>query len=156
MKLLKFAIALIASSALTLSAQNPTDLFTAAKMKELTKKLAAESKKNGGAFAGETLTRYGNHLTMLAHREQTGSSEVHEKVADFLYIIDGDATVVTGGKVVNGKTTEPHEIRGTGIQGGQSQKMGVGDIIHIQPNIPHQMILAPGHTVTYFVIKVNE
>jgi uncharacterized RmlC-like cupin family protein len=34
--------------------------------------------------------------------------------------------------------------------------MGVGDIIHVQPNVPHQMILAPGHTVTYFVIKVNE
>jgi mannose-6-phosphate isomerase-like protein (cupin superfamily) len=153
---IKSAVAAFACSALMLGAQNPSDLFTATKLKDLTKKLAAESKQKGGAFAGETLTRYGNHLTMLAHREQTGSSELHEKVADFLYIIDGDATVITGGKMVNGKTTEPNEIRGTSIQGGQSQKMGVGDIIHVQANTPHQMILAPGHTVTYFVIKVNE
>jgi mannose-6-phosphate isomerase-like protein (cupin superfamily) len=153
---IKSAVVLLASSAMMLCAQNPTDLFTPAKLKQLTQKLAAESKKNHGEFSGETLTRYGNHLTMIAHREKTGSSEVHEKVADFLYIIDGDTTVITGGKVVNGKTTEPNEIRGASIQGGHSQKMGVGDIIHIQANIPHQMILAPGHTVTYFVIKVNE
>jgi mannose-6-phosphate isomerase-like protein (cupin superfamily) len=153
---IKFAVALLASSAMMLGAQNPTDLFTAAKLKQLTQKLSAESKKKNGEFSGETLTRYGNHLTMLAHREKTGSSEVHEKVADFLYIIDGDATVITGGKMVHGKATEPNEVRGTSIQGGQSQTMGVGDIIHIQANIPHQMILAPGHTVTYFVIKVNE
>ena len=153
---IKSAVALFACSALMLGAQNATDLFTAAKLKQLTNKLAAESKKKGGEFSGETLTRYGNHLTMLAHREKTGSSELHEKVADFLYIIDGDATVITGGKMVNGKTTEPNEIRGSSIQGGQTQKMGVGDIIHIQANTPHQMILAPGHTVTYFVVKVNE
>jgi len=153
---LKSAVALFACAALMLCAQNPADLFTAAKLKQLTQKLAAQSKKNGGAFAGETLTKYGNHLTMLAHREQSGSAELHEKVADFLYIIDGDTTIITGGKMINGKTTEANEIRGTGIQGGHSQQMGVGDIIHIQPNIPHQMMLAPGHTVTYFVVKVNE
>jgi mannose-6-phosphate isomerase-like protein (cupin superfamily) len=153
---IKFAVALLASSAMMLCAQNPTDLFTSAKLKQLTQKLAAESKKSGAGFSGETLTRYGNHLTMLAHRDKSGSAEVHEKVADFLCIIDGDVTVITGGKVENGKTTEANEIRGTGIQGGQRQKMGVGDIIHVQPNVPHQMILAPGHTVTYFVIKVNE
>jgi mannose-6-phosphate isomerase-like protein (cupin superfamily) len=153
---IKSAIVLFAASAIMLCAQNPTDLFTPAKLKQLTQKLAAESKHNGGAFAGMTLTKYGNHLTMLAHRESSGSAELHEKVADFLYIIDGDTTIVTGGKVVNGKTTEPNEIRGSGIQGGQSQKLSVGDIIHIQANVPHQMMLAPGHTVTYFVIKVNE
>jgi mannose-6-phosphate isomerase-like protein (cupin superfamily) len=93
---------------------------------------------------------------MLAHREQSGSAELHAKVADFLYVIDGDATIITGGKMVNGKTTEANEIRGTSIQGGHSQKMGVGDIIHVQPNVPHQFLLQPGHTLTYFVIKVNE
>src|SRR6476660_6134392 len=135
---IKSAIALFACGAMMLCAQNATDLFTPAKLKQLTQKLAAESKQKGAGFAGETLTRYGNHLTMLAHREQSGSAELHAKVADFLYVIDGDATIITGGKMLNGKTTEANEIRGTSIQGGRSQKMGVGDIIHIQPNVPHQ------------------
>jgi mannose-6-phosphate isomerase-like protein (cupin superfamily) len=153
---IKSAVALFACGAMMLCAQNATDLFTPAKLKQLTQKLAAESKQKGVGFAGETLTRYGNHLTMLAHRDQSGSAELHAKVADFLYIIDGDTTIITGGKMVNGKTTEANEIRGTAIQGGHSQKLGVGDIIHVQANTPHQMMLAPGHTVTYFVIKVNE
>jgi mannose-6-phosphate isomerase-like protein (cupin superfamily) len=153
---IKSAVALFACSALMLCAQNATDFFTAAKLKQLTQKLTAESKQKGVGFAGETLTRYGNHLTMLAHRDQSGSAELHAKVADFLYIIDGDATIVTGGKMVNGKTTEANEIRGTSIQGGHSQKMGIGDIVHVQANTPHQFVLAPGHTVTYFVIKVDE
>jgi quercetin dioxygenase-like cupin family protein len=47
-------------------------------------------------------------------------------------------------------------LRGTGIEGGQSQKLGVGDIVHIAPNTPHQLKLAPGKTFTYFVVKVHQ
>lgn len=152
----RLAVVLSLCGAFVLSAQNATDLYTSAKLKQLTEKLAAQSKKSGGAFAGETLNKYGNHLTMLAHRESNGSAELHMKDADYLYIIDGDVTIITGGKMVAGKKTEANEIRGTSIQDGQSQKLGIGDIIHIQPNTPHQMMLAPGHTVTYFVVKVTQ
>jgi hypothetical protein len=152
----RLALPLFLCGAFVLSAQNATDLYSPTKLKQLEQKLAAQSKKSGGAFAGETLNKYGNHLTMLAHRESSGSAELHTKDADYLYIIDGDTTIITGGKVENGKTTAANEIRGTAIQGGQSQKLGIGDIIHIQPNTPHQMMIAPGHTVTYFVVKVTQ
>jgi quercetin dioxygenase-like cupin family protein len=47
-------------------------------------------------------------------------------------------------------------VRGTGIEGGTKQKLSLGDVIHIQPNTPHQMLIAPGHSITYFVVKVTE
>jgi hypothetical protein len=137
------------------AAQNPVDYFPTSDVKQLAQKLTAQSKKEGG-FAGETLTRYGNHLTMLAHREKTGSSELHEKVNDMFVIVDGDCSLLTGGKIVSPKTTAPNEIRGTGIQGGTSRKMGVGDIVHISAGVPHQVVLAPGHHITYFVVKVDQ
>jgi mannose-6-phosphate isomerase-like protein (cupin superfamily) len=137
-----------------LPAQNAVDVFSAAKLKQLTAKLSADSKKSGNAF--DTLTRYGNHLTMIAHRQANGSSELHQKDADVFMIIEGDATLITGGKMVGAKTTAPNELRGTGIEGGTSQKLGLGDVVHIQPNVPHQMMIAPGHTVTYFVVKVTQ
>ena len=62
--------------------------------------------------------------------------------------------MVYGGTVVEGKTTAPGEIRGSGITGGTEIKMVAGDVIHIPAKIPHQMKLAPGAKVTYFVVKV--
>jgi mannose-6-phosphate isomerase-like protein (cupin superfamily) len=152
---LKLAVTAFACSAIFLSAQNATDFFSTAKLKQLESKLAAESRKDGG-FASETLTKYGNHLTMLAHREADGSSELHKKDADVFFVVEGEATLVSGGTMVNGKTTAANEIRGTGIDGGQSQKLTTGDIIHIQPNTPHQLMIPKGHTFTYFVVKVTQ
>jgi quercetin dioxygenase-like cupin family protein len=58
--------------------------------------------------------------------------------------------------MVKSQKTAANELRGTGIEGGRSQKLSVGDVVHIQPNTPHQVMLTPGHTVTYFVVKVTE
>jgi quercetin dioxygenase-like cupin family protein len=141
---------------MSFAAQKPVDLYTSSDLHQMEQKLAAKSKKNGVGFAGETLERYGNHLTMIAYRDKTGSSEFHAHDADMFIVVDGDATLVTGGKLLKGKTESPGELRGTGIEGGQSQKLGVGDIVHIAPNTPHQLKLAPGKTFTYFVVKVHQ
>ena len=47
-------------------------------------------------------------------------------------------------------------MRGPSIQGGTEAKLGAGDVLHIPAKVPHQMILAPGAQVTYFVTKVVE
>jgi mannose-6-phosphate isomerase-like protein (cupin superfamily) len=137
------------------AASDPVDLVTSADLQQMTKKLAAESKRDGGGFAGETLKRYGNHLTMMAHREKSGSAELHTKDADIFMVVDGNATIVTGGKMVKAHTTVSGESRGTGIEGGITRKLAPGDVIHIAPNTPHQLKLEPGHTFTYFVVKVH-
>jgi beta-galactosidase beta subunit len=146
----------LACAGASLFAQNPANFYSGSKLKEVTAKLAAETKKSGSGFASETLERYGNHYTMLAHREASGSSELHVKDADVFFIIDGDCTILTGGKMVKGKQTAENEIRGVGIEGGSKRKLAAGDVVHIQPNTPHQMILASGHTITYFVVKVTQ
>jgi mannose-6-phosphate isomerase-like protein (cupin superfamily) len=155
MKLTKVALALMSSIGLV-AATKPVDVYTKADIQQRTQKLAAQSKSKGGAFAGETIERYGNHLTMLAHREANGSSELHEHDADVFMIVEGDATLVSGGKMVNAHPEGAGELRGSGVDGGEKQKLGVGDIVHIKPNTPHQMLVSPGHTVTYFVVKVKQ
>jgi mannose-6-phosphate isomerase-like protein (cupin superfamily) len=145
----------ILCSGMLWAASDPVDLVTSADLQLMTKKLAAESKRDGGGFAGETLKRYGNHLTMIAHREKSGSAELHTKDADIFMVVNGDATIVTGGTMVKAHTTAPGESRGTGIEGGVTRKLSPGDVIHIAPNTPHQLKLEPGHTFTYFVVKVH-
>jgi mannose-6-phosphate isomerase-like protein (cupin superfamily) len=121
-----------------------------AKEKELVGKMSDKK------VASETLATFGNHLTMLAHREGDGEVEVHDKMADVFVIQTGEATLIVGGTVVGGHTTAPGETRGASITGGEKKTLGAGDAVHIPAKVPHQMMVANGKKVTYFVVKVEE
>ncbi len=111
--------------------------------------------EKGTPFASKNLERYREHYTMLAHREATGSSEVHEHEADVFFITGGQAVMVSGGKLVHPHTEKAGEIRGTGIEGGERHPLVTGDVVHIAAGVPHQLLLEKGKPVTYFVIKVT-
>jgi mannose-6-phosphate isomerase-like protein (cupin superfamily) len=102
----------------------------------------------------QDLGNYGNHRTLMNHREGNGEVEVHADWNDLFVIQSGEATLVIGGTVVNPKTTGPGEIRGTGSTGGEKYKVGPGDIVHIPFNVPHQVLIEPGKQVTYFAVKI--
>jgi mannose-6-phosphate isomerase-like protein (cupin superfamily) len=92
-------------------------------------------------------------LVMGAHRVEAGHSEMHEKETDVFYIVDGDATFITGGKMVEGKLSKPGQWLGTGIEGGTVHRLSKGDVIVIPAGVPHWYKEVP-HSVTYFVVKV--
>jgi mannose-6-phosphate isomerase-like protein (cupin superfamily) len=117
---------------------------------------ALSRKLDAHKVASETISTVGNRSFMVAHREGTGEAEWHEKQADVMFISSGQVTMVYGGTVVDGKTTAPGEMRGSGITGGTEVRLGPGDVLHIPARTPHQMKLAPGAQVTYFVTKVVE
>ncbi len=102
------------------------------------------------------LEQYPNHYTLLIVRTKDGQSELHEHMADVLIVLDGDATLWTGGHMTDAKPTGKGEARGTGVDGGTATTLGKGDIVHIPANVPHQIRLAPKKTITYFVVKVAE
>jgi mannose-6-phosphate isomerase-like protein (cupin superfamily) len=113
-------------------------------------KLAAK----GGAFQSEDLQRYTGHHTMMAYRTATGSSELHQHEADVFFVESGNATLVTGGKIVNPHQEKPGEIRGSSIEGGERRPVAAGAIVHIPANTPHQLLITNGKPFTYFVVKV--
>jgi uncharacterized RmlC-like cupin family protein len=122
----------------------------AAKGKELGQKLDAQKSAN------EVLATEGNRRFMVAHREGSGQAEWHEKEADVMFISAGAVTMVYGGTMVDEKPTAAGERRGSAIKGGTQANLVAGDVLHIPAKVPHQMILAPGAQVTYFVTKVVE
>jgi mannose-6-phosphate isomerase-like protein (cupin superfamily) len=124
---------------------------------DITAKGAALAQKlDAQKVASETIKTEGNRTFMIAHREGSGLAEWHEKQADVMFISAGQITMVYGGTIVDAKTTAPGEMRGPSIQGGTEARLGPGDVLHIPAKVPHQMILAPGAKVTYFVTKVIE
>src|SRR4026209_1818770 len=61
-------------------------------------------------------------LVSGSHREKGGEVEVHDKETDVLYILEGEATFVFGGKMVGGKNTQPGQWLGTDITGGETRQ----------------------------------
>jgi mannose-6-phosphate isomerase-like protein (cupin superfamily) len=117
---------------------------------ELAKKLDAQK------AASEVIAKDGNRIFMVAHREGSGLAELHDNEADIMVISRGEVTMVYGGTIVDGKTTAPGQTRGPSITGGTEVKLGPGDVLHLPAKVPHQMKLAPGAKVTYFVTQVLE
>jgi len=113
--------------------------------------------KVAAALGGQThsgpLVKASDLLVMGAHRAENGHVELHEKETDVFYIVDGETTFVTGGKMLGGKVTSPGQWSGTDIVGGQVHHLTKGDVIVIPAGIPHWFKDVP-HSVSYFVVKV--
>ena len=92
-------------------------------------------------------------LVSGSHREKGGEVEVHDKETDVLYIIDGDATFVYGGKMVGGKVTRPGQWLGSDISGGETHHIVKGDVFVVPAGVPHWFKEVP-KSVSYFVVKV--
>lgn len=118
----------------------------------------AKAKKAVGGSYSETLKDYGNHKTMLAARVSTGTPEYHAEWVDFFVVLEGEVTMVVGGKLKDEKPVEgkPGELTGSGIEGGTKVLLKKGDVFHLDAKTPHQAVLAPGKTLLYYVIKVKQ
>ena len=81
-----------------------------------------------------------------------GQVEVHEKETDIFYIIDGEATFMTGGTMVGGKSTRPNQLLGTDINGGVTHHLTKGDVIVIPAGTPHWFKQIPS-SIKYFTVK---
>jgi mannose-6-phosphate isomerase-like protein (cupin superfamily) len=147
-KLCLFACAAAALCAVPTGYQH----WTAEQMRERNR--ALPGKMDALRDAAETIGSYGNHSIVISHREASGRVEVHETKVDIMFIESGEATMLVGGRVLGGKETAPHEVRGLGIEGGERQALHPGDILHIPAKTPHQFLLEPGQKIDYYTVKV--
>ncbi len=94
------------------------------------------------------------YMVHASHRDKAGIAEVHEKDADIIYVLEGSATLVTGGTVVDPKPTAPGEIRGKEIAGGETRQITKGDVIIVPAGTPHWFKEVPG-PLNYYVVKAR-
>ncbi len=153
----KSALLALLAAACALPAAAPAGFhyWTPAELKAFSKSLAP--KIDAQKVATASLGSYGsNYLFMIAHREGSGQAEYHLTQSDIFVVETGGGTLVYGGKMVDAKTTAPGEMRGPSIAGGLEKPLAPGDIVAIPPKTPHQVKLAPGKEITYFVVKVTD
>jgi len=95
-----------------------------------------------------------NYMVHTSRREKPGQAEIHTKDTDIIYVLDGSASVVTGGQSSDAKVTAPDELRGSSIQGGAERHITKGDVLVIPNGVPHQFTQVT-NPVLYLAVKVR-
>jgi glc operon protein GlcG len=138
------ANALTATSATTSDSQLPVRYFDRTKVDE--------------AFAKGTVLLEGgdgrNYMVHASRREKPGQAEVHTKDTDVIYVLDGTATLVTGGEAVDARETATDELRGSSISNGQTRQIAKGDVVVVPNGVAHQFVEVT-NPFLYYVVKVR-
>lgn len=146
MRLINLSLALALAAAL-LTAQQPAgkgkaapqppkEFASAADVQAMIAK-AKNDRKDGQAIVNQNILRLAPYQANLEYRASVGPASVHETEAEMFYVVDGTATMVTGGKLVGETRTNAENLSGTGIEGGNSRAVAKGDFIMVPEKTAH-------------------
>ena len=105
------------------------------------------------AKGGSIINDHG--LIVLAQRRGAGEVEVHEKTNHVFIIVEGEATFVTGGTLVDARETAPGQRRAPSVQGGAVHHLTKGDVITIPAKTPHWFKEVPTKTIAYYAVNTE-
>jgi len=94
-------------------------------------------------------------LIVLAQRREAGEVEVHAKTNHVFIIVEGEATLVTGGTLVSPRQTAPDQTRAASVNGGEVHHLTKGDVITIPAKTPHWFKEVPTQTIAYYAINTE-
>ena len=144
------ALALIASSSLAFAqAPNPTasrTMVSAADVAAMMAKAKADRKPDQANLA-QSMIQLAPYNVSLEYRAAVANAAVHDKEAELFYVVDGSATLVTGGKLKGETRTNPENSSGSGIEGGVTRHVAKGDFIMVPEGTPHWFSAIDGTVV---------
>jgi glc operon protein GlcG len=124
----------------------------------------AGGRANGAAFFDSTTLRRkfeeggllldtDRYKLDAGRRVAPGEVEFHEGVVDVMHVVQGTATVVTGGEMREAREVAPGELRAPTVDGGTRHELAEGDVLAIPNGVPHQFVDV-SDPFLYFVVKV--
>ena len=105
------------------------------------------------AKGGSIINDHG--LIVLAQRRTAGEVEYHEKTHHVFIIVEGEATFIVGGTMVDAKETAPNQRRAPNSQGGTTYHLTKGDVITIPAKTPHWFKEVPTKTIAYYAVNTK-
>jgi mannose-6-phosphate isomerase-like protein (cupin superfamily) len=136
------AITLIVSAATAQqpAAQTPDQVIKTYSSSSDVMALIAKAKselKEGQPMVSEPILLLAPYRASLEYRPGVGPAALHEREAELMYVIDGSATMIIGGKLANEKRNNADNLAGTGIEGGTPRDVAKGDFIIVPENTAH-------------------
>jgi mannose-6-phosphate isomerase-like protein (cupin superfamily) len=144
--------AIVAMTALTFAASEPAVYKTSA---ELMARLGERAKETPAPemMAANVKSNGDKYMINVVRRTKPQGAIAHAVGSEIHSIIDGSATLVTGGTIVRPSSNPEDRGRGT-IQNGVTRKVRKGDIIMVPPGTPHWYQAIDG-MVTYLEIRFD-
>ena len=107
---------------------------------------AKTDRKDNAPIVAQSLLQLAPYNVSLEYRASVGNAAVHETEAELFYVVDGSATLVTGGTLTDSTRTGAN-LTGKGIQGGVSRKVAKGDFVMVPEGQPHWFSAIDGTVV---------
>ena len=114
---------------------------------------ASVASPKGDAPAINYLSKHPDFVEEIIQRSKSGEVEIHDKVNDYMVVMDGHATITIGGIVANKKQTAPGEWRAPSSTGGKVYSLHPGAMLIIPAGLPHWMQLPAGGHLRYVTVK---
>jgi mannose-6-phosphate isomerase-like protein (cupin superfamily) len=147
-------VALAASSAIRITAEEDANGVVFKSRTELMSVLAERAKASPAPEMMAANVKSGDHFMInVVRRTKAQGAIAHDVGSEIHSVIDGNATLVTGGKIVR-PSANPSD-RGNGkVENGVSHHVGAGDVVFVPPQTPHWYRQIDG-VVTYLEIRFD-
>ena len=103
---------------------------------------------------GGLLLDAGPYKLDAGRREGPGEVEYHAHTVDVMHVVQGTATVLTGGEMVGVRGAGDGELRADSVTGSRAHELSQGDVLAIPAGVPHQFTRV-SNPFLYFVVKVE-
>jgi mannose-6-phosphate isomerase-like protein (cupin superfamily) len=94
-------------------------------------------------------------LIVLAQRREAGPVEYHDRTNHVFIIVEGEATFITGGTMVDAKRTASDQMRAASIEGGEVHHLSKGDVITVPAKTPHWFKEVSSKTIAYYAVNIE-
>ena len=157
-KSLSISFGVLFLSAIAVNAQGPSTasrpyvVKSKQQVSDITKELAA---KEGNQNLDDVAASGVQMRVAIFHDDKRENDlvEVHDGSDDIYYVLDGDATLMLGGALVEPNQTAPGEWRAKAATGGTKVAIKKGDLIVVPRGTPHQRTVT-GKGFSMILIKV--
>jgi mannose-6-phosphate isomerase-like protein (cupin superfamily) len=88
-------------------------------------------------------------------RRGPGQVEYHEHTSHVYLILDGEATFVVGGTMVDPKRTAPDQLRSATADGGTAYHLTKGDVLTVPAKTAHWFKEIPSTNIVYYLVSIE-
>jgi len=144
----------VGQAAVPSTASRPFVIRTKQQVSDINKEIEAKPGNQQFDVAAQTGTQM---RVAVFHDEKRENDlhEVHDGSDDVYYVLDGEATLILGGSLIEPNQISPGEWRSKNANGGQKVVIRKGDLVVVPRGTPHQRTVT-GNGFSMIIVKIFE